>query len=80
MSGWAFVAGTFFGWIVGVAMSHRRVRAEARQQNRELGKRMFEILQNSEVIKFTVSDEGDTELEVDATKLDAMLGNTDRKH
>lgn len=80
MSGWAFVAGTFFGWIVGVAMSHRRVRADERRRSRELGKRMFEILQNSEVIKFTVSDEGDTELEVDATKLDQMLGNTDQKH
>jgi sulfopyruvate decarboxylase TPP-binding subunit len=77
---WAFAAGTMFGWIVGVAMSHRRVRQEARQQNRELGKRMFEILQNSEVIKFTVTDEGETELEVDTAKLDEMLGNKPTEH
>ena len=80
MSAWAFAAGMLFGWIVGVAMSHRRVKSDERRQRQELGKRMFEILQSSEVIKFTVSDEGETELEIDPTRLDEMLGNKPTKH
>jgi hypothetical protein len=77
---WAFAAGTMFGWIVGVYMSHKRVKSDEAKQRRELGRRMFEILQNSEVIKFTVTDEGETELEVDTAKLDEMLGNKPTEH
>lgn len=80
MNGWAFAAGTFFGWIVGVYMSHRRVKLEEAHRTRLLGKRLFEILQTSEVIKFTVDATGEPELEIDATRLDEMLGNKPTKH
>ena len=80
MTTWAFVCGILVGWIVGVSMSYRKIRAQEKLRSRLVGKRLFEILEKAEVIKFTVTEDGDKELSNDQEGLDELLGNRDTKH
>lgn len=80
MNTWAFVSGILVGWILGVWMSYRKIRVQEKRRASLVGKRLFEILENAEVIKFTVSESGERELQLDQETLDELLGNKDTKH
>lgn len=82
MNGWT-VAAFLVGWMVGTWMSWRKILAERRRAEKVRGnisKHLFNALQDIDVIKITISDEGDDELKFDVEKLDQLLGNKDRKH
>ena len=82
MNGWT-VAAFLVGWMVGTWMSWRKILAERRRAEKVRGnisKHLFNALQDIDVIKITISDEGDAELKFDVEKLDQLLGNKDRKH
>lgn len=80
MNTWAFVSGILVGWIAGVFMSYRKIRAQEKLRSNLIGKRLFEILEKAEVIKFTVTEDGEKELQLDQSGLDELLGNKDTKH
>ena len=80
-AGWA-VSCLLIGWILGTWMSWRKILKERRlavqtrdAMTRELGKRMFRILQEAEVINITVTEEGESEIKFDQAGLDELLGN-----
>lgn len=86
MNGWT-VAAFLFGWILGTFMSWRKILQERRRAARtsaaitaRLGKNLGEFLKDIDVIKVTITEEGENELTIDQAKLDSMLGNKDRKH
>ena len=81
MNGWA-VSAFLVGWILGTWMSWRKIARERRlavktrdAMTRDLGKRMFRILQEAEVINITVTEEGESEIKFDQEGLDQLLGN-----
>ncbi len=87
MNGWT-VAAFLVGWIVGTFMSWRKILADRRQatklqariSTRLGGRTLYDFLKDFDVIKITVTEEGESELTIDQVKLDQMLGNKDRKH
>lgn len=76
--GW-IVAAFLIGWLAGVWHSYRRVlKAEAAQRG-AVGRRLFKMLEDADVIKFSVVEEdgGENKGEVtfDQAALDELLGN-----
>ena len=75
------------GWLLGTWMSWRKILGDRRRAERtqaairsKLGKNLHDFLKDIDVIKITVTEEGENELTIDQAKLDEMLGNKDRKH
>lgn len=87
MNGWT-VAAFLVGWMVGTFMSWRKILADRRRAvktqaaiaTRLGGRSLYDFLKEFDIVKITVSEDGDQELTIDQVKLDQMLGNTDKKH
>ena len=78
MNTWAFLAGVLAGWILGVWMSHKKIRRDERLRGQLIGKRLLEVLKDAEVVNVTITEEGEKELKVDQAGLDELLGNKTR--
>lgn len=84
--GWV-IAGFLAGWIVGVTMSWSKISKERRQaakirgmMARHFGAKLFDVLQDADIIKVTITEEGQEDVEFDQDALDEILGNKPTKH
>lgn len=81
MNGWT-LAGFLLGWILGTWMSWRKILAERRRAGlvrRKMAEhfagQLFEKLREGDVIKFSVTEDGEDEVKFDQEALDELLGN-----
>lgn len=76
--GW-IVTGFLVGWLAGVWQSHRRVMKAEVAQRGAVGRRLFKMLEDADVIKFSVVEEdggaNKGEVTFDQDALDQLLGN-----
>ncbi len=78
MTGW-IIAAFLVGWILGVSMSYRKIR-KARRIRANIGKRLFDILKDADIVKVTITDDGEKRVDFDQKAFDELLGNRPTKH
>ena len=79
MTGW-IIAAFLAGWLVGTFMSWRKILADRRRATKTQaaiatrlgGRTLYEFLKEFDVVKITVTEEGENELTIDQVKLDQM--------
>lgn len=81
MNGWTLAA-FLVGWILGTWMSWRKILQERRRARStqaaittRLTENLGDFLKDIDVIKITVTEDGEKELELDQDRLDVLLGN-----
>jgi len=86
VNGWT-VAAFLVGWVLGTWMSWRKILQERRlaghvrvKMAEQFGKRLFDLLQDVDVVNITVTEEGEKEISVDQEKLDQLLGKNPTEH
>ncbi len=80
---WPFLAGLLAGWILGVWMSHRKIKTQEANRRRlnELGRELAKALEDAEEVVIKISDEQRANLEkLTPEQLAALLGNKPTKH
>lgn len=82
MNAWAFTAGFLAGWILGVWMSHRKIRQQEQQRQRlnELGRELAKALEDAEEVVIKISEDQRANLEKLTPAQVAALFSDKTKH